>query len=116
MIRRGERARNRIVRPGRILRFQKNLDRLLEPPLKQMSVSLERNQPAQFHSSFVGQVKAVNRIQEEKRPHPLIQIAALPPKLLQLRSRRQKLLQGSRPANRIKRLIADARLWTGDNL
>ena len=47
MIGGGQRAGNGVARPVLFLAAQKHLDRLLEAPLQQMGVALERDEPAQ---------------------------------------------------------------------
>ena len=114
MIGRGERARNCVVRPSGILHLQKNLDRLLEPPLKQMFVPFERDQSAQFAAAFVRQVKAMNGIKEEKGADALVEVFAAAAKSVQLGALLHQFLRRKLAAGRIQRLVAKRRISCGD--
>jgi len=97
MIRRGQRARDGVPRPFRLLSGEELVDGFLEPPLQQELVAGERNAGARvrrrarcptFRSGgsgqeLAGQMEAMNGVEEEQRPHALVQILATPPEGIQ---------------------------------
>jgi len=81
LIGRGQRAGNPVARALRRLGPEKNVDRFLKPPLQQVFITFERNRRrprAIFaRSEPRGEVEAVDRVEKQQRPHPVIEVFAL---------------------------------------
>ncbi len=115
VIRRGQRAGDRIARPLRLLHAEKAVNRFLEPALQQMLVAGERDEAFAIQTELRRQVKSVDRIQEEQRPDPFVQAVGLPTKRIERRTLRQKLLERGVAHRDIEGLVADAGVFGGDD-
>ena len=72
----GQRAGDRLARPLRCLRLQEDVDGLLEAALQQVGVAVERDEAPALHAGLAGQVEAVDGVEEEQRPHALVEVVA----------------------------------------
>jgi hypothetical protein len=108
-----ERTGKTVARTFPALNTQEGLNRFLKPAMKQMFVTLERNQRAPPPGPELGlrqsrwKVKPLQGVEEEQRPHPFIEILASPPERLQDIALPQQLSEVSRGASRLQRLVAD---------
>ena len=91
-------------------------DRLLVPPFHQV---LEPGVGDQARAGQLGRildVVAVQCVEEQRRPYPLVEVGARPPELLELLARRELLGQAG-PGDQVAgRAVADGRVGVGDRL
>src|SRR5436190_12891006 len=81
-----------------------------------MFVAVERNQPALVETGNARNIKAMNRVEKEQRPHAFIQVLAAAPKCVQCRAFREQLFQRRAPAHGVERLIPHRRVGRGHDL
>jgi len=101
-----QRAGHRLVRPLARLCPEEDIDGFLEPAAQQVGVAVERDKPARGHASLHGEMEPVDGIQEKKRAHSFIQVAAGAAKRIQLDTLGQQLIARCIPRKRIHRAIA----------
>ena len=111
----GQGTGNGLVWPLRRLRLQEDVDSLLEAAAQQVVVAVKGDEPALRHARLVGQMEAVNGVQEEQGAHTLIEVAAGPPQGIQLGALGQQLIQRRRPAKGIHRAVAHLGIGRGDD-
>ncbi len=85
VVRGRERARHGLVRSLGSLLAQKDVDRLFEAPRQQVGVAVKRDESPLRNPALLRQVKAMDVVQEEQRPDPLVQVAARPAERIEVR-------------------------------
>src|SRR5262245_57381709 len=90
MICRSECGRERVARPVRFLRGLKKFDRILEPPRKQMLVTVERDDAALPESRARRQMETMNRVEEEERTDSLVEVLRCAPEGIERCTLREK--------------------------
>ncbi|OQA22414.1 MAG: hypothetical protein BWY63_00848 [Chloroflexi bacterium ADurb.Bin360] len=66
----GKRLRGTLLR----LRREETLNSFLKTAIEQVNIALVGNQSPALQRRMLGQMKAMERVQEEKRPHPFVEI------------------------------------------
>src|SRR5581483_301240 len=109
----GQRARDGITGALLLLNGEKMFNRLLEPALQQVFVTLEGNQRActvarraRSRAQLLGDMKAVNGIEEKKGADTFVKVLAPGTKVVQSRALLPQLVDGESRANTFERLVA----------
>ena len=84
LVRRGQRAADAVTGAFDRLMREEIVDGLAEPAIQQMQVAGKRNRAARIQPRLLGQMIAVNRIEEKKRADAVVQIARLAAKCIEL--------------------------------
>ena len=79
----GQGARYAVAGAVLLLPCQKEVDRLLEPPLKEVDVAGVGDQARLLPAVLSGQVETMHGVEEEERAHPFVEVVAAPSEALE---------------------------------
>ena len=108
-----QRAREGGARSRGGLGGKENVHSFFEPPLQQIGVAGKRNQRSPALPS--GDVEAMNGVQEEQRPHALVEVVARAAEMVERRAFFEQGFKRRRPAQRVQRPIASRRIARRDH-
>ncbi len=111
-----QRAGQRRVGALPLLFGEKLADRLLETPLQQVDVAVERDAPLRRRPLALWNLEAVNRVEEEQRADTLVEVLRSAPELLELRALPHQIRQRQIRAQSFQRPVADLRVRSRDDL
>jgi hypothetical protein len=81
-----------------------------------MLVTFEGYATDAIDGKFTGEVKAMNGVEKKERPHPLVEVIRLPPKLIERLALFQELLQSQPVADGSEGSVADRRIPARDDV
>jgi len=115
MIGGGESAGEAVAGTVGLLGDEKNIQRLLEPALEEVGVTVKRDETLGAEAGFLREVKSVDRKEEKERAHAFVEVVAVPAEGVKFAGLGEEFRQRGVAAKRVERLIAFGGVGSGDD-